>query len=282
MANPLHLWFDIVYAENHIVFLSDNTMKQNIQASLDLGIEFILDAQIYSKQQRMWTGWAMSYDRNTPPGGPHIPVWAREFEPPVINRNSTRQAIALLMRVENPCARVQKAVHTAYAFHYHVEIFGFTINEQGTSPWGRNRELVPDPDGARVWGGFICIDTFDTLFLDRVNPSFRTNPNESLTYRPATTGFLPGNYRPNGGNLRNLYDEDGNLLLAESYQNLSHERRTGYSSGYIAFGGDGTGYRNIRNTYGWWHATSGELRSGWLFDNNLTIPVGYPAQGRSW
>ena len=128
-----------------------------------------------------------------------------------------------------------------------MEIRGYALTT-GSSPWGSDRVLVESPNARGLWARFIDIDTFEPLFFDRREPTFRPNPREVDTYRPIVRGAMPGKHYPGGGNLRNLYrDADGNLHpiivgpqgelirpegtvmdIKASYANLSHERRNGY------------------------------------------------------
>jgi len=284
MTQVLRLWWDIYSNRDQFYSIDDETLAR-IEDSLIRGIDCILDAQIYSEQQGMLTAWCAQHDRVT-----LEPVWARDYEAPSISGSESVGIVTFLMGLDKEFLisldqgntlgeqmtiweRVQRAVHAAVAFFEHVEIKGYS-HITGSSPWGSDRKLVADPNGRGLWARFIDIDTFEPLFFDRRQPTYRSNPSEASTYRPVVTGALPGKNNTAGGNLRNLYrDAEGNLHpiqvgpkgelirpegttfdLIASYANLSHERRNGYQyvGGYAA---------NLPAAY-----------EAWLQRNNLTRP----------
>ncbi|HHX02614.1 MAG TPA: pectate lyase [Firmicutes bacterium] len=283
MTQVLRLWWDIYSQRDQFFSIDDETLAR-IEDSLIRGIDCILDTQIYSEQQGMLTAWCAQHDRVT-----LEPSWARDYEPPSISGSESIGIINFLMGLDKEFLisldqgntlgeeltiweRVQRAVHAAVAFFEHVEIRGYNL-VTGSSPWGSDRKLVENPEGRGLWARFIDIDTFEPLFFDRRQPTFRPNPREIDTYRPIVLGAMPGKHYPGGCNLRNLYrDAEGNLHpiivgpkgelvrpegttldLVASYANLSHERRNGYQ--YI--GGYGS---NLPAAYEAWLEKNGLSR----------------------
>ena len=258
MTQVLRLWWDI-YSNPDQFFSIDEETYAKIEDSLIRGIDCILDTQIYSEKQGMLTAWCAQHDRVT-----LEPSWGRDYEPPSISGSESIGIINFLMGLDKEFLisldqdnvlgeeltiweRVQRAIHSAVKFFEHVEIRGYALTT-GSSPWGSDRVLVESPNARGLWARFIDIDTFEPLFFDRREPTFRSNPREVDTYRPIVRGAMPGKHYPGGGNLRNLYrDADGNLHpiivgpqgelirpegtvmdIKASYANLSHERRNGY------------------------------------------------------
>jgi pectate lyase, PelA/Pel-15E family len=247
MTNVLNLWLEVYNSKNNNNFFSlDQALRDRIEISMIRGIDCILDAQIYSEKQEIFTAWNGQHHRET-----LEPTWAREYEPPCIVTSESGGIVRYLMSLDrnflinldkdnilneqhSVWERVQIASHYATAFFAYVEIRGYTSS------------LQPSSGSRNVWTRFVDIDSFTPLFFDRIDPTLTT---QERTWYVPNTGSMPGLYRPQGGNLRNIYYEDGTINLTASYQNLSSERRNGYS--YTGSWGSSvaTSYTNWRNTH---------------------------------
>ena len=250
-TDVLSFWLDITVNRQNFPSITGELLEL-VQESLDRGIQGILDMQIYSEQQGMLTAWAAQHHRET-----LEPVWGRAFEPPSISGNEGARVVQFLMNIPNPSPEVQHSIHSAVAFFAYTEIIGYRHVEGVPArhpSWGNDRIIVEDANARGLWARFICIDTFEPLFVDRNPPALRINPNESDYYDPIVGGFLPGLHLPLGGNRRAVYNEDGSFNLVESYAALSHERRNGY--------------RYVGN---WPNALPAQYQA-WLTRNNLTSP----------
>jgi len=224
MTAIMELLFDISNGE--FPLLGHDLIAQSTTA-FDKGLDAILNLQIRSSAfadgiERP-TAWAQHYYQMS-----GLPMWAREFEPPAISTNEAVDIMIFLMELPNPCQRVIDAVNYAMYFLNYVEIHGYR-HYIGPSPidpaWGNNRGLFEHPYAGNLWARFVCVETFNPLFVDRLNPGWRTGEVTDAEGRHGVRMPYPG------GILRNIYREDGTLDLMASYQNLSHERRNGY--GYL-------------------------------------------------
>ena len=232
-SNVLNLWLDILNNDCGWYSTVDNAMRQRLRTSFNKGVDVILKTQVYSEAQRMLTGWNGAHDNYT-----YEPVWMREWEPVAIWRRPSIGNVNLLMRIENPSAQVQNAIHSFIKFFNHTEIFG-VVTRSIPMPNGVYRTVWREleyREGSRgYWASFTDIDTFEPLFFDRLVP--RLEPGEVLA--------TPPNRGRDNHNFRNLYDANGKFLLVESYMNISNERRQGY--GYIS-----SDTRGVRENYEQW------------------------------
>ena len=146
--------------------------RTRAQRSFDNGLEAILNLQHWYDSNarhlgRTWSSnarmgaWAANNHNTT-----MEPRWARQFEPPSIGVWETVRVIEFLMTINNPNARVQRAVEAGVAFIAHTEIRGYT------HPTVSSNRVLQRSSGARdLWARFLCVQTLTPLFYDRQTPN---------------------------------------------------------------------------------------------------------------
>jgi PelA/Pel-15E family pectate lyase len=241
----MHLMRDISNGVFPSISTADRTRARN---AFDSGLNAILNLQHWYDANgrhlgRTWTSaarmgaWSANNHDST-----MNPRWARQFEPPSIGTWETVRVIDFLMTIDNPDARVQRAISGGVVFMAHVEIRGYT------HPTVNGDRVLVRTSGARdLWARFVCYQTLVPLFYDRRTP----NAHPSNPSAGQWLGVLSSN--SSGGIRRNLntngavfvFNSNQTLDLVRSYANLSHERRNGYQ--YIGNYG-----RNLPANYAAW------------------------------
>jgi len=227
--------------------------RTRAQRAFDNGLEAILNLQHWydgsnRHMGRTWSSnarmgaWAANNHHST-----MEPRWARHFEPPSIGTWETVRVLEFLMTINNPNARIQRAIEGGVAFIAHTEIRGYT------HPTVNSNRVLQRSSGARdLWARFLCVQTLTPLFYDRQVPNAHaSNPtgtwlgvlsSQDNTPRRDATGGIRRNLNTNGG----IFTFGNQTLdLIRSYANLSHERRNGYQ--YI-----GTYGRNLPSQHSAW------------------------------
>jgi len=227
-------------------------LRERVEQAYIDGLDMILRLQVpstaFADGQERLTAWAQQMSPET-----GLPGWGREFEPPSISGSESIDIIRFLMDIPDPCERIQNAIHSAIYFFAYAEMVGYSyhreIQNTANPAWGAtDREIRVSPGSANLWARFICVDTFNPIFSDRRNPSWRDG---ELTDEDGRIGQVQD--EP-GGIFRHIYREDGSMDIPASFANVSFERRNGYQ--YVGPWG--------QVLPGWY--------TRWLADNNLTSP----------
>lgn len=196
-------------------------LREMAQTAYDRGIECILKTQIYitlPEEGVLLTAWCQQHSNEEP----FAPVWARSFEPPAICSRESFEILKLLMEIPEPDDNIIEAVRAGCEFFSRddVRISGKRIETVETEPvtlndhtYTTDRFMVDDPDADDMWARFYALDgSFDVI---------SGAPDE-------ISGEYPHVLSPVWC--------DSNCIYVREYNDLSRERRNGYS--YVISGGD--------------------------------------------
>lgn len=138
----------------------DSARKQQAEAALEGGLDFILKSQI--RQEGKPTGWCAQHDEHT-----FAPAWARAYEPPSLSGGETVGVVQYLMSIENPSAEVVAAIEGAVSWLKKVELKGERLDSALRGDGRKERWLVKDPKARGLWARFYELETNRPLYLDR-------------------------------------------------------------------------------------------------------------------
>jgi PelA/Pel-15E family pectate lyase len=139
------------YPFNNNVF--DAAYKQKIQASYDKGLDFLIKAQL-KKNDGTPTLWAAKYNKSN-----YTPMWARHFEPPVINNRESQMILFFLLSVPNKSVEVKKAIYYGAMWMHENVTMNLEYRWQ-TSPYFFNKS------GAKLWYRFQDPNTGRAVYAE--------------------------------------------------------------------------------------------------------------------
>lgn len=162
MINTMTLFRDMVkQKEPYQGDLTDETLRKQMQAALDKGVECILATQIVTNGEL--TVWCQQHDRET-----FLPAQARAYELPSYCSQESAAIIRFLMELPHPDNRVKKAVHAAMRWFDKYKLTGYRyerIGEAG-SPL-QDRKLVKDSTSGPLWARYYDLKYCEPYVCDR-------------------------------------------------------------------------------------------------------------------
>lgn len=162
MSSVMLLLKDVSKGEGEFAFVGDADRKR-AKESFDRGVDCILKMQIKGADGQL-TGWCQQHDAKT-----LAPTPARAYELPSIASFESADIVMLLMGIENPDARVKRAVTAAANWFEKSAIRGKryeTIRDKALK-YGVDRRLSDDPNAPPLWARFYEIETNKPIFADR-------------------------------------------------------------------------------------------------------------------
>lgn len=160
MVNVLNILQDIVEGKNHFELVHPSLIPLCKEA-VRKGVDCILNTQIQVNGQL--TAWCAQYNPIT-----LQPEMARKFELVSISGSESVGITRFLMRLPEPSAAVQKAIHAAIAWFEKVKIAGYKYGDVTApeQPSGRDRIIQPDATST-IWARFYEVDTNRPFFSGR-------------------------------------------------------------------------------------------------------------------
>ena len=143
--------------------LTDDAMRQRLQASFDKGIDNILQTQIQVKGKP--TVWCQQHYHDT-----YAPAPARAFELPSYCTAESAGLVRLLMSLPNPDKRVKAAVHGAMKWFDTYKLTGLRIERTGSRDDLQHQDtrLVKDPGADHpIWARFYDLERTEPFVCDR-------------------------------------------------------------------------------------------------------------------
>lgn len=141
--------------------LTDETLRQRMQAAFDKGIECILATQIIVDGQP--TVWCQQHDRET-----LKPAKARAYELPSYCSQESAAITMLLMQLPHPDERVKRAVNAAMRWFDQHKIAGYKVVRRGTrGNSDYDTRLEEDPDAQPIWARFYDLEHGEPFVCDR-------------------------------------------------------------------------------------------------------------------
>ena len=196
-------------------------LQEMAQDAYSKGIACILRTQIRITLEDgsiILTAWCQQHSNEEP----YAPIWARSFEPPSICSRESFDVLKLLMEIPDPDEAVRQAVIAGCEFFNRddVRIHGKEIKTVETEPvflkdrtYTTDRFLVDKNGATDLWARFYALDgRFDVV-----------------SGAPAPIqGEYPSTLQP-------IWCDE-NCTYVKDYNDLSRERRNGYS--YVINGGE--------------------------------------------
>lgn len=132
------------------------------RAAVEKGIACILRCQISVAGVK--TAWCAQHDEQT-----FAPAKARAYEHPSLSGSESVGIVRFLMAIDRPGPAVIAAVTGAAAWLDKVKLTGFRYENVDAPevPGGRDRRILPDPQGATLWARFYEIGTNRPIFSGR-------------------------------------------------------------------------------------------------------------------
>jgi len=160
MGNVMNLMFDLAHGINQTDGLSSKYAGL-AKTAFNKGLEVILKTQITVNGQK--AVWCAQHDPVT-----LLPVKARSYELPSLSGSESVGIVEVLMRVENPSARIKEAIKTATGWFENTKIVGYKTMRvtDANQPKGVDVVVVPDA-GSTIWARFYDLDTNKPYFCDR-------------------------------------------------------------------------------------------------------------------
>jgi PelA/Pel-15E family pectate lyase len=161
MTGVMILLEDIIHQKPDFVFVKESQRQQS-KAAFDRGIECILNCQI--KVHGKLIVWCQQHDEIT-----LAPAGGRAYELPSFCGEESGDLIYLLMRIEDPNARIKQSIEAGVAWYDGSKIIGkrWTTVRDPSAPRGRNRVLVDDPKAPPIWARFYDLETNRPFFCSR-------------------------------------------------------------------------------------------------------------------
>lgn len=163
IVNTLSLFRSVIaqeapYGNN----LTDEAMRQRLQASVDKGIECILNTQIRVKGKPVV--WCQQHYRDT-----YLPAPARAFELPSYCSAESAGLVRFLMSLPNPDKRIKEAVHGAMKWFDTYKLTGLRIERVGSRQdlYNQDTRLVEDPNAGPLWARFYDLERTEPFVCDR-------------------------------------------------------------------------------------------------------------------
>ena len=162
MVNTMTLLRDMVkQKEPYQGDLTDESLRQRMQAAFDKGIECILATQIVTDGEL--TIWCQQHDRET-----LKPAKARAYELPSYCSAESATITRLLMELPHPDDRVKRAVNAAMRWFEKHQITGYKVVSIGTrGSADHDTRLVEDPDAPPLWARFYDLEHCEPFVCDR-------------------------------------------------------------------------------------------------------------------
>lgn len=161
MTGVMNLLFDVAAGSGDFAWVPQDQRDASKKA-FDRGVQCTLDCQI--KVNGKLTGWCQQHDAKT-----LAPQSARTYELPSIAGGETAAIAIMLMRIENPDARVKESIRAAVAWLDASKIAGKRIKDVAdpSLPKGRDQIVVDDPSAEPIWARFYDIETNRPFFCGR-------------------------------------------------------------------------------------------------------------------
>ena len=145
----------------------DPELMQRVILSYRKGLDCILKTQIVDHCKL--TAWCQQHDEVT-----LQPAWARAFEPPCICNGESAGVVLFLMSIENPDAKVIRAIQEAVKWFLESEIMNTRIEivnapteKSQYMTYSIDKVVVNDVDAPPIWTRYYEIGTHKPLFCDR-------------------------------------------------------------------------------------------------------------------
>lgn len=140
----------------------DRRRRRLARRAVQRGVQAILAMQI--EVDGRLTAWCAQHDAHT-----LAPAKARSYELPSISGYESVGVVEFLMGIDNPSPEVVQAVEAAIAWFERSAIEGYRVEDTRSGNRGdaRDRRLVKDPDGERLWARFYDIPTNTPLYVGR-------------------------------------------------------------------------------------------------------------------
>ena len=155
MVNVLRLLCDVQLGKHEFKFVPPD-MRQRATASIERGIECILQTQIFVAGR--CTVWCQQHDALT-----LEPVSARNYEMPCQTSSESAEIVQFLMELPKPGSSVVAAVRAAVAWFEKTQIRDVAYRP-GTDG---ARHLVHSPGSGPLWARYYEIETDRPIFGDR-------------------------------------------------------------------------------------------------------------------
>jgi PelA/Pel-15E family pectate lyase len=162
MSSVMTLLSEVAAGKNEFAFVEDAT-RMRAKASFDRGVDCILKMQIKTGAGEL-TGWCQQHDAKT-----LAPAAARAYELPSIASFETADIVLMLMRIENPDARVKQAIAAARKWFEKSQIRGkkYVLIRDKSLKYGVDRRLSDDASAGPLWARFYEVETNKPIFADR-------------------------------------------------------------------------------------------------------------------
>ena len=162
MVNTMTLLRDMVeQKEPYQGNLTDEALRQRMQAAFDKGIECILATQIVTDGEL--TIWCQQHDRET-----LKPAKARAYELPSYCSAESASITQLLMELPHPNDRVKRAVNAAMRWFEKHKITGYKVVHIGTRGSADfDTRLEKAPDAQPIWARFYDLEHCEPFVCDR-------------------------------------------------------------------------------------------------------------------
>jgi PelA/Pel-15E family pectate lyase len=163
MTGVLELLRDVSKGREPYAFV-DADRRQKAERAVERGVECILKTQV--EVGGKLTIWGAQHDEVT-----FKPAPARKFEPVSLASKESVGVVRFLMSVEQPDARVVKAVDSAIEWFKSAQLSGIRWVEKRdpTKPGGFERTVVKDDAAPPIWARFYEIGTNRPVFEGRDN-----------------------------------------------------------------------------------------------------------------
>jgi PelA/Pel-15E family pectate lyase len=163
MTGVLELLRDVARGRDPYAFV-DADRRQKAGKAVERGVECILKTQV--EVNGKLTAWGAQHDEVT-----LKPAAARKFEPVSLASKESVGIVRFLMSVEQPDARIVKAVDSAIEWFKSAQLSGIRWIEKRDpkQPGGFERTVVKDEAAPPIWARFYEIGTNRPVFEGRDN-----------------------------------------------------------------------------------------------------------------
>jgi PelA/Pel-15E family pectate lyase len=166
MIGVMQIFWEINQGTSHFGFV-DAQRRARIKDAFERGIDAILKCQIV--ENGVPTAWCQQHDNRD-----FRPQHARSYELPSICGAESAEIVLFLMQIQNPSARLVKAVEDAVQWFKKAQITGLKV-EEVKAPKAQfmfhsadfDRVVVKDPSAPPIWARFYQLGTGRPLFSNR-------------------------------------------------------------------------------------------------------------------